>query len=303
MTTETGSEKEAPGGPLARFVVVTGLSGAGKSHVSRAFEDMGWGVIDNLPLALVEPLVDHRIADLRNAEGLTRTVVVLDARIPRFGILFPAIFKRMKERHDVRASLIFVEAEPDALRRRYNETRRPHPLGGDPGEAIAREKTQLAEVRALADSIVDTTPLSVHELRSRIIGEYAGEGDIPQMQVSVLSFGFKHGVPPGADLVFDVRFLPNPHFVPELRPRSGQDRDVSEWLEKHPETGEFFQRLRDFVGYLLPRYSAEHKSYLTVGIGCTGGKHRSVYLAKRLAEDLSKTGYPVRLFHRDIGQE
>ncbi len=287
----------------ARFVVVTGLSGAGKSHVSRAFEDMGWSVIDNLPLSLVEPLLDERVAEIARGGSVERTVVVLDARLPDFGRAFPPILRRMKERPDVRASLIFVEADDEILLRRYSETRRPHPLGGEPTEAIGRERRELSELRSMADSLVDTSGLNVHELRSQVLRKFAEEGEVPAMQVTVLSFGFKNGVPVGADLVFDVRFLPNPHFVPALRPKTGETEEIAGWLESHPETGEFHKRLLDFVSYLLPRYSAEHKSYLTIAIGCTGGRHRSVYLARKLAADLTGLGFPVRVFHRDAGQE
>jgi UPF0042 nucleotide-binding protein len=297
----TGNESPlAAPGKSARLTVVTGLSGAGKSHVSRAFEDMGWPVIDNLPLSLVEPLVDERT---QGALALGRTVIVLDARLPDFGTAFPPILRRLKQRPGLHTALVFVEAEDEILRRRYSETRRPHPLGGDPGRAILRERIELAEVRALADSIVDTSGLNVHDLRSRIIREFAEPGEIPAMQVTVLSFGFKHGIPPGADLVFDVRFLPNPHFVPELRPKTGESAEIVTWLEAQEETGRFYDRLLDFTSYLLPRYAAEHKAYLTLAIGCTGGRHRSVYLAVRLAADLAGKGFPVRLFHRDAGQE
>ena len=297
-------EGERTAGPgRARIVVVTGLSGAGKSHVSSAFDDMGWAVIDNLPLALVEPLADQRAAEIRTRGSSVRTVVVLDARLPDFGGSFPEILRRMKSRSDLSCALIFVEAEEEVLRRRYSETRRPHPLGGDPGEAIRRERVELREVRALADSIVDTTPLTVHDLRAQIIRQFATEGEVPSMQVTVVSFGFKHGLPPAADLVFDVRFLPNPHFVPELRPRTGEDSEVASWLEQQNETEDFYVRLRDFVSYLVPRYAAEHKSYLTVAIGCTGGKHRSVFLARRLAQDLQSSDFPIRLFHRDVSRE
>lgn len=287
----------------ARLVVVTGLSGAGKSHVSRAFEDMGWGVIDNLPLSLVEPLVDQRIADATRTDGSSRTVVVLDARLAHFGSSFPSTFRRMKERPGLDASLIFVEADEEVLLRRYSETRRPHPLGGDPAEAVRREKRELAELRSLADSVVDTTDLTVHELRARVIRLFADAGDRPVLRVQVQSFGFKHGLPPESDLVFDVRFLPNPHFVADLRPKTGEDPAVSGWLESHPETAEFYGRMRDLIEWLLPRYAAEHKSYLTVAIGCTGGRHRSVYLASKLAADLARTDFTVRLFHRDAARE
>ena len=277
------------------FVIVTGLSGSGKSYVERCFEDIGYFCIDNLPLSLVDPLLDELLA----AEAPKQKVcVVLDVRNPDFAPRFPETYGRIKTRMPG-AKLIFLDASEDALIRRFSETRRPHPIaqGKSLLEALRREREMLSDVRSLADLLIDTSSLTVHELRG-VISRAFGSGE-SGLIVSLTSFGFKYGAPYDVDLLFDVRFLANPHFVPELKPKTGEDPAVAAYIERDPETAPFLERLLDFVGYLLPRYEKENKSYLSTGIGCTGGRHRSVYVAERLAEALRQKSFPVRVRHRD----
>jgi RNase adapter protein RapZ len=282
------------GGPES-FVIVTGLSGSGKSYVERCFEDVGFFCIDNLPLALLDPFLDELFA--REAPK-QKVCVVLDIRNPDFASEFPESYRRIKLRVPS-AKLIFLDASEDSLIRRFSETRRPHPIaeGKSLLDALRREREILSDVRSLADVLIDTSSLTVHELRG-VISRTFGSGE-SGLVVSVTSFGFKYGCPYDVDLLFDVRFLANPHFVPELKPKTGEDPAVAAYIEKDPETGPFLKRLLDFVGYLLPRYEKENKSYLSIGIGCTGGRHRSVYVAERLAESLRRKNLPVRVRHRD----
>jgi RNase adapter protein RapZ len=283
------------------IVIVTGLSGSGKSYVTRCFEDMGYFCVDNLPLSLVDMLLE----DLRSRRTpAERIAVVLDVRNPNFAERFPDMFRRIKERFPW-SRLVFLDASEEALIRRFSETRRPHPLAGDRAllEALRHERTQLENVRAMADLVIDTSSLTVHELRSAILKTFKTEEDSGTMVISVTSFGFKFGVPHDVDLLFDVRFLANPHFVAELKPKTGEDPAVAAYIEQDAETRPFLEHLYGFLEYLLPRYEREHKSYLSIGIGCTGGKHRSVYIAGRLAERLRKMNYPVRVSHRDATRE
>ena len=279
------------------FVVVTGLSGSGKSYVERCFEDLGYFCVDNLPLALVEPLLTELLS---GEEPRPRICVVLDVRNPDFAAKFPDAFARIRSRVPD-AHLVFLDASEDALIRRFSETRRPHPLarGESLLEALRRERELLQDVRALADIVVDTSSLTVHELRSYIGRTFKTGDEKPGLLVSFVSFGYKFGIPYDVDLLFDVRFLANPHFVPELKPKTGLDPAVAAYVERDPETGPFLERLLDFLRYLLPRYEKENKSYLAVGVGCTGGRHRSVYVVERLAEALRAEGTAVRVRHRD----
>ena len=285
------------GGPDS-FVIVTGLSGSGKSYVERCFEDIGFFCIDNLPLSLLDSLLD----ELLEGEAPQKKVcVVLDIRNPGFASRFPSTYGRIKARVPG-AKLIFLDASEEALIRRFSETRRPHPIaeGASLLDALRREREMLSDVRSLADLLIDTSSLTVHELRS-VISRTFGSGE-RGLVVSLTSFGFKHGAPYDVDLLFDVRFLANPHFVPELKDKTGEDPSVAAYIEKDPETGPFLERLLDFVGYLLPRYEKENKSYLSIGIGCTGGRHRSVYVAERLAGALREKKFPVRVRHRDAAR-
>jgi UPF0042 nucleotide-binding protein len=230
--------------------------------------------------------------------------VVTDVRAPGFAEEFPRLFAEIdRERIDPR--LLFLEASDEVLVRRFSETRRPHPLAPDQPviEGIRREREMLAELRTRADMVFDTSAWSIHEIRSQVYREFATHpGEEPGMVVSLVSFGFKHGIPYGTDLLFDVRFLPNPHFVPGLREQTGQDEGVQEFLDQQPDFEEVIRRLDDLLAYLLPRYRRENRSYLSVAIGCTGGRHRSVAVAERLKRRLEEQGWPARVIHRDISR-
>jgi len=271
---------------------VTGLSGSGKSQVNKCLEDMGYSCVDNLPLELVEPLLGRVSAP--------RVGIILDVRNPDFAGRFPEILSRLRALVPG-TRLLFLDASEEHLIRRFSETRRPHPLAGSRSllEALRNERQILEEVRSVADVVVDTSDMTVHELRSFIQKTFVGDPSRARMVLSLTSFGFKFGVPHDVDLLFDVRFLANPHFVPELKSKTGSDPAVSAYIEQDPETARFLARTGSYLDYLLPLYEKEHKSYLSLGIGCTGGKHRSVYVAERLAERLQQKGYPVRVSHRD----
>ena len=278
------------------LVIATGLSGSGKSYVNKCLEDMGYFCVDNLPLELVEPLLSRVSA--------SRVGVILDVRNPNFAARFPEILSRLRARVPG-TRLLFLDASEEALIRRFSETRRPHPLSGDRSllQSLRSERAMLEEVRAVADVVVDTSEMTVHELRSFIQKTFVGDPSRARMVVSATSFGYKFGVPHDVDLLFDVRFLANPHFVPELKPKTGSDPAVAAYIEKDAETGRFLARLGDFLDYLLPLYEREQKSYLSLGVGCTGGRHRSVYVAERVAAMLKDRGYPVRVSHRDATRE
>jgi RNase adapter protein RapZ len=279
-------------------LVVTGMSGAGRSTAAKVLEDLGYTVIDNLPPTLIGAVANHHGVP----EGRRRLVAVVDARGG-----FPTEDLRQSldglERAGIRALMVFLDAEDAALIRRYEENRRPHPVpGGSLAEAITAERVLLDEVRDLADVVIDTTDLNVHQLRDRITEQFA-EGPLDRpMRVAVTSFGFKHGVPRDADLVFDVRFLPNPHWIPELRGLRGTDPAVAEYVFDNPDADGFLVRTEDMLEFLLPRFRAEGKSYLTIAIGCTGGHHRSVAIAEKLGEWLEEREVAVSVRHRDVGR-
>jgi RNase adapter protein RapZ len=280
-----------------RFIVVTGLSGAGKSQAIRALEDLGYFCVDNLPTMLMPTL-----AKLALQRDLPKVAIVADVREGTFLSTFPKIFKRLRAMPRLNPVLIFLEASDPALLRRFSETRRPHPLAPDrsPSEGIRDERGRMSAIRAMADEIVDTSDMTVHELRQFFMG-LSRNRSRARLVVTVLSFGYKFGVPVDADLMFDVRCLPNPHFVQALRKRTGRDRAVVSFMESDRSTIEFIERLEDYLRYVVPRYVAEGKSYLTVAIGCTGGRHRSVMIAERLRRALADAeGVRVRVRHRDI---
>lgn len=282
------------------IVIVTGLSGSGKSAALNAFEDIGFYCVDNLPLALLQAFAD--VAG-RSPE-MALSAIGLDVREKAFSAEFPQLYGGLKERGRP-LELLFLDASDRALVRRYSETRRPHPLArGDVPlrDGIARERQALAAVKKLADRIVDTSDYTVHDLRQTVERLYGASGGGRPMVVTVISFGYKFGVPYDVDLLFDLRFLPNPHFVPDLKPLTGEDGRVQDYVMGTPGSGEFLSRLTDFLVYLLPRYRSEGKSYLTIGFGCTGGKHRSVTVALLAARRLRAAGYDVNVKHRDIGE-
>jgi UPF0042 nucleotide-binding protein len=281
-----------------RFVILTGLSGAGKTQAIRALEDLGYFCVDNLPSALIPTMAE--LAS-RADTGLEKVAIVADVRESGFLKQFPRVFRRLKTMPGITPRLIFLEANPSTLVRRFSESRRPHPLAPDRSvaEGIKEERAKMNSVRALADLILDTSNLTVHELRD-IFMRMSREGGRAAMVVNLVSFGYKHGVPMDADLVFDVRFLPNPHFVDTLRPLTGRDRAVVRYMRRHASTREFIDRLTAFLTFALPQYVQEGKSYLTVAIGCTGGRHRSVMLADALKKTLAGVkGITVRVKHRD----
>jgi len=281
------------------FVVVTGLSGAGKSHALRALEDLGYFCVDNLPVALIPAFADLSLKGRKRR----RAAVVVDVRegseLPRF----PAVYRRLKRHHGRRMRLVFLEASDDAILRRFSETRRPHPLGAAQGvaEGIGAERRMLLPIRRLADQVVDTSRLTVHDLRRRILESAGGSKTAAPLMVNVVSFGFRRGAPADADLLFDVRFLPNPHFVTALRPWTGRSRRVSRFVLRTPAAARFLKLTNALIQFLVPQYIAEGKTYLTIAIGCTGGRHRSVAIAENIASRLRKLrGLQVRVRHRDV---
>jgi UPF0042 nucleotide-binding protein len=283
--------------------VLTGLSGAGKSQAIRALEDLGYFCVDNLPVTLIPTMAD---LTMRSDAAIAKAAVVVDVREGAMLARFPGLYRKLKRTAGLNPSLIFLDASDDALVRRFSETRRPHPLGQHQSaiEGIAAERRLLAPIRAIADEVIDTSTMTVHELRRAFMTAPGGDARRAGPLVTFMSFGFKHGIPVDADLVFDVRFLPNPHFVPVLRPRTGKDRTVVSYLAKFPETGEFLERLESLLRFLLPHYASEGKSYVTIAIGCTGGRHRSVALAEALRRRLADLeGLRLRVRHRDIAAE
>jgi RNase adapter protein RapZ len=277
-----------------RGVVVTGLSGAGKSVVTRCFEDLGYRCVDNLPLDLIEPL----FAQVWSKPS-PPWVVVVDVRVPGFAAGAPNLICRLKE-HYPELRVVFVEASDESIERRFSETRRPHPYRSLPiREAVAQERRDLAGVRAVADEILDTSGLSPHELRALVAARFSSTELALPLVVRCESFGYRYGLPPDANLLFDVRCLPNPHFVPELRPLAGSDQPVERWLETQPEVQVTWERIRDLCDLLIPAYHKEGKSWVLIAFGCTGGRHRSVYFAERLAAHLTANHWAVTVQHRD----
>ena len=292
-----GSERRKRAGQP--FIVLTGLSGSGKSQAIRALEDLGYFCVDNLPTTLIPTLAK---LSLRGGRDIERVAIVVDVREGNFLSSFPKIFRRLRKMPRLNPLLIFLEASHTALVRRFSETRRPHPLaqGRSASEGIRDERSRLNVIRGMADEIIDTSDMTVHELRQFFMGLTRGRSR-SGLVITLLSFGYKHGVPVDADLMFDVRCLPNPHFVPTLRARTGRDRAVARFMEKDAPTREFMDRLEEYVRFVVPHYVAEGKSYLTIAIGCTGGRHRSVMIAERLRRALAAgAGARVRVRHRDI---
>ncbi|MGB8929824.1 MAG: RNase adapter RapZ [Anaeromyxobacteraceae bacterium] len=284
-----------------KVAILTGLSGSGKSTALRALEDAGFYCVDNLPIVLLETLID---LSCHTAGEVSRIAAVVDAREGRFLAETQRVVHELRER-GIEVEVVYFDAADDVLVHRYSETRRRHPLAGEGGtvpDGIAAERRALVALRDVADEVVDTTGWTVHELKRFVQRRFIG-GEKGQLGVTLVSFGFRGGLPTHADLVFDVRFLPNPFFVPELKPFPGTDPRVASFVLDKPEAKEFLDRISDLLAFLLPRYREEGKSYLTVAIGCTGGKHRSVALATALAARLEGSGQPVRLWHRDVEKE
>jgi len=279
-----------------QLVILTGLSGSGKGSILNTFEDLGFYCVDNLPVALI-PTFTELYEEGRGE--VDRAALLVDAREGAQIDKLPQIYRKLRSGHSV--TLVFVEASDEALLRRFSETRRPHPMGHGNSvvEGIRAERRRMAPIRRMADVVIDTTKFTIHELRQFIIDRFQNPGRRPLL-VSVVSFGFRYGIPTDADLVFDVRFLPNPHFVPKLRPFSGKNPKVARYIRSFPQTGEFLRRIESLLAYLIPHYIREGKSYLTIALGCTGGRHRSVALAEVIGRALKQRGYATKVVHRDL---
>jgi UPF0042 nucleotide-binding protein len=282
-----------------QLVLITGLSGSGKSSVAKCFEDLGFYCVDNLPLPMLRALLqDPR----KYLEDHSRIAVVTDVRAPGFAKEFPSLVHDM-ESHDIQPILLFLEADEQTLVRRFSETRRAHPLAGNRHllEGIRQEKDLMAQVRGAADRVFDTSRWTIHDARSHVFQDFASSSeDLQTPVVSVVSFGFKHGIPGGTDLLFDVRFLPNPYFIPELQPQSGKNAAVRQYLENQTDYEELLSHLQGFLQFALPKYREENRSYVSVAIGCTGGRHRSVAVAEELAKRLGEGDWSSKVLHRDI---
>ncbi|MCZ6725763.1 MAG: RNase adapter RapZ [Acidobacteria bacterium] len=283
------------------LVLITGLSGSGKSTVAKCFEDLGYYCVDNLPLELLAQLLE----DPFRFSGTDRGVaVVTDVRAPGFAEQLPRILTRESvAAHE--PVVLFLEADDETLVRRFSETRRSHPIGdtGSLIESIRRERELLSELRGIADRVFDSSEWTIHEIRQQVRREFASQDeDELGPKVTLMSFGFKYGIPYGTDLLFDVRFLPNPHFQDDLRELTGLDEPVLAFLEVEEEYRELVERLHEFLAYLLPRYATEQRSYVSVGVGCTGGRHRSVAVTEELSKRLERAGWTLRVSHRDIAR-
>jgi len=288
--------KRNPARDARQLVILTGLSGSGKSTVLKTFEDLGFYCVDNLPVELIPTFSELH---MQGGGEIQRAALLVDAREGEQIARLPEILRRL--RREMPATLVFIEASEDALLRRFSETRRPHPLGQGRTirEGLRHERTLMAQIRGLADVVIDTTKFNVHELRQFITRRFQESGQRPMM-VALVSFGYRYGIPSDADLVFDVRFLPNPHFIPRLRKFSGRDPRVARYIRSFPQTGEFLRRIEGLLVYLIPHYIHEGKSYLTIAFGCTGGRHRSVMLAEALHKSLHRRGSTTKVVHRDI---
>ncbi len=295
-TTKQGADGPAEDGRKPELVIITGMSGSGKASVLKALEDLDYYAVDNLPVDLIPKFAELTrdsatfrcaalVVDIREGEGLKR---------------FPEIYNKVRQ--SIPTRLVFMEAEPDALMRRFSETRRPHPLGTDQSiaENIRAEIKALKPIRDLADLTINTSKFNVHELRDFIRDKFSTSPHDSKIMVYVTSFGYRHGVPPDSDLVFDVRFLPNPNYIPKFKKLTGRHPEVAHYIRSFPQTSEFLERITDLLTYLLPHYIHEGKSYLTIGIGCTGGHHRSVMIADQIRKNLAGAGFIAKVTHRDI---
>lgn len=286
---------------LPSFVIITGLSGSGMSSATDSLEDLGYFCVDNLPLMMLS----HFGRLLRPSDGgepaIDKAALVINIRERQFLSDFSSELEKLKKR-SLTPFVVFFEASDEALQRRFSETRRPHPADKGKGllASIRGERRALREIRKLADLIIDTSEHTVHTLRHLIVQKFSGYEDGVPLKVEVVSFGHKHGTPRGLDLMLDVRHLPNPHFQKDLRHLTGEDAEIIAYLDKQPEVGETIDRFNDLLLYLVPRYQREGKSYLTIGIGCTGGRHRSVMVANRVRKALKDRGFDASVTHRDL---
>src|SRR5687768_14197992 len=282
------------------IVIITGLSGSGMSSATNAFQDLGYFCVDNLPIMLL-PTFGRLVTADDEEKGISRAALVIDIREGRFLADFEKQLEALRD-SGLKVSVLFFEASDDVLQYRFSETRRPHPADKGQGllAAIRAERQAMAKIRSHADQIIDTSEHTVHSLRSFLLARFSPERKGAPMRVEVMSFGHKYGNPGDLELLFDVRHLPNPHFVPDLKPLSGHDPRVVRYLRSQDEVQETIKRFTDLLSYLLPLYKREGKSYVTVGIGCTGGRHRSVMIANALARALRREGFDARATHRDV---
>jgi len=290
----------AAGRPRSRrrqpeMVLITGISGSGKGSALKAFEDLGYYCVDNLPVGLIPNFAELVL----HSSEIERAALVVDVREGQSLDKLPGILHSVKKL--LPTTVVYLEATDESLLRRFSETRRPHPLGtSSPVKAsLTAERRRLSTLRNLADVVIDTSKFNVHELRAHLTQRFQRQSTDKNILVSCVSFGYKQGVPEEADLLFDVRFLPNPHFVPEFRPYTGRHPLVAKYIRSFPQTREFISRISELLIYLLPHYINEGKSYLTIGFGCTGGQHRSVFIAEEVCQRLAKAGYRVKAIHRD----
>jgi UPF0042 nucleotide-binding protein len=282
----------------AELVVITGLSGSGKATALKAFEDLGYYAVDNMPIELIP-----KFAELaKDSSHVRRAALVIDIREGEQLAQFPALLERLRRRTP--AILVYLEADDAALARRFSETRRPHPLGTGASvmKSVKRERELLAPIREVADHIIDTSKFNVHELREVIGEKFSGGRTESSLRIDITSFGYRHGVPADSDLVFDVRFLPNPNYIPQFKNLTGRNPGVVRYIRSFPQTNEFIDRISELLIYLIPHYVREGKSYLTIAFGCTGGHHRSVMIASAIRKHLMQAGFKVKETHRDIGK-
>jgi UPF0042 nucleotide-binding protein len=288
--------KDPPDSLGPQLVIITGLSGSGKATVLKSFEDLGYYAVDNLPIGLIQ-----KFAELtQDAPRVRRAALVIDIREGLGLKQFPALYKKLRRR--IPATLVYLEADDSTLVRRFSETRRPHPLGitTSVAKSIQEEREQLAPIRAVADHIINTSKFNVHELREVIEDKFRGGREQANIRIDITSFGYRHGVPPDSDLVFDVRFLPNPNYIPEFKNLTGRHPRVARYIRSFPQTMEFIERISELLVYLIPHYIREGKSYLTIAFGCTGGHHRSVMIASEIRKRLAHAGFKVKETHRDV---
>lgn len=277
-----------------RVVIISGLSGSGKTVALRAVEDLNFFCVDNLPVSLIGSLISRTAADA----GIKDIAIGVDIREKEFLSAIDRILRGLRTRY--RVEIVFLEAETEVLVRRFKETRRPHPLGGELEGAIMKERVALSGLRDNADRVIDSSSFSPHQLRKTIFSLYGPRSGLKDMTVTLISFGFKFGAPQNIDLLFDVRFLPNPNFVRDLKPLNGTDRRVAAYVFRQPETREFMKKLKQLIEFLIPLYVREGKSYLSIAVGCTGGNHRSPAIVEKMAAFVRKSGVDLRVIHRDM---
>jgi UPF0042 nucleotide-binding protein len=293
--------KEAPD-PAAEesseLVIITGLSGSGKASVLKSLEDLNYYAVDNLPIDLIQTFAELT----RDSKTIHKSALVVDIREGEGLKRFPALFTQIRE--SIPTKLVFLEADRETLMRRFSETRRPHPLGTEQSisDSINEEIRAMQPIRELADVVIDTSKFTVHDLRDYVRETFSGAGEDQKIVVYVTSFGYRHGVPPDSDLVFDVRFLPNPNYIPKFKKLTGRHPAVAAYIRSFPQTTEFIGRISELLIYLLPHYIEEGKSYLTIGFGCTGGHHRSVMIADQIRKNLAQAGFSAKVTHRDIAK-